>query len=134
MSISMAVLFDVVNGARWRATRQSERENTILRAFTGAGMLTGQVIRAASVREAACSVSVCPGYIAAARIVLATEDEVLVREVLRGCLPLMTAAHQARTREKLIRGFQNATSADLKAFADTVGVANLFDTVIAPQL
>ena len=66
-STSMVTLAAVVNAYRWHATRKSEHENTVLRAFTGALMLFGESpIRAATVAEAAASVAVCPNYIVAA--------------------------------------------------------------------
>jgi hypothetical protein len=130
----MATLFDLVNQARWRAPRQSEHENTVLRALTGAGMLLGQNIRAASVAEAAASTVVCLSYINAAKQVLLTNDEQLLRELLRGQLSLMKASAHARARHSLIRGFQAASPTDLKAFGEAVGVATLWDRVIVPHL
>jgi hypothetical protein len=97
-------------------------------------MLLEQSIRAATVAEAAISVCVCPTYIVAARQVLRTSDEQLVKDVLRGNLSLMAAADRARARLDLLRGFQNATPADLSAFVAVVGVGKLWDTVIVPQL
>jgi hypothetical protein len=135
---SMATLAGVVNAYRWHATRKSEHENTVLRAFTGALVLLGEgPIRAGSVAEAAASVAVCPTYIVAASQVLRAGDEDLLRAVLRGNVSLMAAAERARARLYLLRGYQNATPEDLRAFGAAVGsaaTAKIWDHVLAPQL
>jgi hypothetical protein len=97
-------------------------------------MLLEQNIRAATVAEAAASTAVCSAYIVAAKQVLKTNDEQLIRDVLLGRLSLMEAATHARARLNLINGFRNAAPADLKAFAAEVGVAAIWDTVVVPQL
>jgi hypothetical protein len=134
-STSMVTLAAVVNAYRWHATRKSEHENTVLRAFTGAAMLLGVgSINAATVAEAAASVAVCPAYIVAAGQVLRAGDEVLLRAVLGGQVSLMAAAERARARLYLLRGFQNGTSEDLKAVGAIVGTAVVWDGMISPQL
>jgi hypothetical protein len=130
----MSSLYDFVNQARRRAIRQNERENTVLRALTGAGMLLGEAVRAGGIAEAAVSVAVCPRYLLAAKQVIAANDEALLREVLRGNLPLMTAATHASARLSLIRGFRNAAPSDLKAFATEIGVANIWDAMVVPAI
>jgi len=134
-SSSMVTLAAIVNSYRWHATRKSERENIVIRAFTGALMLFGEgPIRAATVAEAAASVVVCANYIIAAGQILRAGDEELVRNVLRGNISLMAGAERARARLYLLRGFQNGTSEDLKAVGAIVGPAIVWDGMISPQL
>jgi hypothetical protein len=134
-SSSMVTLIAVVNAYRWHATRKSEHENTVLRAFTGAALLFGEgPIGAATVAEAAASVAVCPNYIIAAGQILKAGDEDLLRAVLRGNVALMAAAERARARLYLLRGFQNGTPEDLKAVGAIVGTAVVWDGMISPQL
>jgi hypothetical protein len=86
-----AALAGVVNSYRWHATRRTERENIVLRSFTGALMLFGEgPIGAATVAQAAASVAVCVNYIIAAGQILKAGDEELVRAVLRGNVSLIT--------------------------------------------
>jgi hypothetical protein len=134
-STSMVTLIAIVNSYRWHATRKSEHENTVLRAFTGAAMLFGEgPLGAATVAEAAASVAVCANYIVAAGQILRAGDEDLLRAVLRGNVSLMSAAERARARLYLLRGFQNGTSEDLKAVGAIVGPAVVWDEMISPQL
>jgi hypothetical protein len=128
----MSLIFNFVNRARSRAVFQTEREATVLRAFTGAGMLLGETLQANNIAEAATSVAVCPRYVLAAKHVLEAGDERLLREVLRGELALVKAEARASARMNLVRGFRNATPEDLQAFVSEVGVAAVWDTIVVP--
>ena len=71
-----------------------------------------------------------PNYVAAMLEVIATNDMVLLRAVLRGHVPVLLAAEQAKKFNRLFKAYQEATPATKAAFRDLIGQERLFDELI----
>jgi hypothetical protein len=82
--------------------------------------------------EAAAMFGSNPRYVAAAVVVLMTEDVALLNSVLAGELPLLEAAKMARKRAGLVSAFRSASPQDRIAFAKVVGPDVVFDEVVCP--
>jgi hypothetical protein len=71
-------------------------------------------------------------YVAALLEVIATDDVVLLRAVLRGHVPVSLAAERAKKFNRLVEAYEEATPATKAAFCKLVGQEKLFDELIAP--
>lgn len=125
----------VQRSRRPRSARRHYRNDqraAVVRAITAARLYaTGQV---STLREAATGCGSCPQYVAAAVILLKTENLTLLSEVLNGHMPLLVAAKRVSSVAKLVAAFRTADAEDRIAFGAAVGVANVWDSVIVPQL
>ncbi len=92
----------------------------------GYGITTGA--QAAAV--AGCSRSL----IDAARVILESQDQALLRVVLSGQITLIPAAATVRRRVRLIESFKAASPDDLVELGRAIGPATLFDSLVAPAL
>jgi hypothetical protein len=99
------------------------------RAFTAARMHRSSNT---SLQEAAESCGSNIAYVAAAVRLLKSEDQSLVSAVIRGFVPLLAAAKQARQLGELVAAYRSATASDRIAFAKVVGPDTIFDTVLVP--
>jgi hypothetical protein len=71
-----------------------------------------------------------PAYVAALLEVIATNDVVLLKAVLRGHVPVLIAGEQAKKFNRLLKAYQAATPATKAAFCKLVGQEKLFDELI----
>ena len=99
------------------------------RAFTAARMHRSSNM---SLQEAAESCGSNITYVAAAVRLLKSEDQSLVSAVIRGFVPILAAAKQARQLGELVAAYRSATASDRIAFAKVVGPDTIFDTVLVP--
>jgi hypothetical protein len=67
----------------------------------------------------------------AARVILESQDQALLRVVLSGQIALMPAAGTVRRRVRLIESFKAASPADRVALSRAVGPDAVFDSVMA---
>ena len=105
-----------------------------LRALTGAKLRLGLPVVPRTLHEAATLVASSPSYIEAATVLLQSDDQTLIKQVLRGNVCLLEAAARVKPRVRLVKAYREATPGDLRAFVDTIGVDRLFDEAIAPTL
>jgi hypothetical protein len=99
------------------------------RAFVGARFVMDYGV---SIADASRWTGSNPNYVAAMLEVIATNDMVLLRAVLRGHVPVLLAAEQAKKFNRLFKAYQEATPATKVAFCKLVGQEKLFDELIAP--
>jgi hypothetical protein len=62
-----------------------------------------------------------PAQVTAAMIIIKSEDQALLEQVLRGEVPLLTAAKRVKRVADLISAYRNATSEDLIKAAKVIG-------------
>jgi hypothetical protein len=74
-----------------------------------------------------------PNYVAAMLEVIATNDAALLRAVLRGHVPVLLAAEQAKKFNRLLKAYQAATPATKAAFCERVGADKLFDELFVSE-
>ena len=101
------------------------------RAYSGAQLVLKQGMSVADAVEWTGSNA---NYIRAMITIIQSKDEVLLRAVLRGEVPVLVAAAQVEGLAKLLKAYAAATAANKVAFGHTVGTESLFDAVIAPAL
>ena len=70
-------------------------------------------------------------YIKAAIVLLKAEDPALLSRALRGHVPLLAAAKQARCLVELIAAYRSAGDPDRIAFARACGIERIFETLVA---
>ena len=102
-----------------------------LRAYTGAKLVIDQGVDPV---EAAVMTGSCEVYVRALVAIIKSGDTVLLNEVLSGRVPVMAAAVQVRGLAKLIKMFATVSNKTKAMFGEKVGIDNLFDTAIAPNL
>ena len=102
-----------------------------LRGYTGAKQVIDQGVDPV---EAAAMTGSCPGYVRALVAIIRSGDTTLLNEVLSGRVPVMAAAVQVRGLAKLITIFAAVSNETKAMFGEKVGIDNLFDTAIAPNL
>jgi hypothetical protein len=103
-----------------------------LRAITAARLYaTGQI---PTLAKAATACGSCRPYVAAAVILLKAENASLLSRVLAGQAPLLAAAGECHRLAELVSAYRAATQPDRVTFGSIVGVAEVWDTVIVPQL
>ena len=102
-----------------------------LRAYTGAKLVIDQGVDPV---EAAVMTGSCEVYVRALVAIIKSGDAVLLNEVLSGRVPVMAAAVQVRGLAKLLKMFTAINAETKAAFGAKVGIDNLFDTAIAPNL
>jgi hypothetical protein len=107
--------------------------NPALRALIGAALLGEGKYGISTVTAAALCTGVSRSMLYAALILLQSEDESLIVEVLKGHKGVQSAAAKVHGRAKLIEGFKNATVEDRAAFGHAVGVDALFDSAVVPS-
>jgi len=62
------------------------------------------------------------------------ESSDLLDRALRGATPLLAAAREAEAVARLVSAYRKASREDLATFAQTVGVANIWDEIFVPAL
>ena len=129
----MCVLVDKVNSLHHRYGA-APKANPGMRALVGADLWSRGFYGIATGTQAALVVGVSRPLIDAAKVVLQSRDQVLLAQVLNGSISLTSAAAQVKPRAELITAFKNAAPTDRVAFAQTVGVGEIFDTAISPLL
>jgi hypothetical protein len=102
-----------------------------LRAYTGAKLVIDQGVDPI---EAAAMCGSCEGYIRALVAIIKSGDATLLNKVLSGRVPVMAAAAQVRGLATLITTFALVSNKTKAMFGEKVGIDNLFDTAIAPNL
>ena len=70
-------------------------------------------------------------YVAALLEVIATDDVVLLRAVLRGHVPVSLAAERAKKFNRLVEAYEEATPAIKATFREKIGADKLFDELFA---
>lgn len=113
---------------------RAPKRSLVTQAFTAACLLRDRAYEIDTTTNAAICCGVAPSYIAAATILLNSGDEPLAADVLAGRVPLLRAAERVQSCAALVAAFKAATPDDRAAFDRTVGVAEIFDGVIAPAI
>jgi hypothetical protein len=103
-----------------------------LRAFTAAEFFIKGQFRSVAEASKACG-STAP-YVAAAVIIIKSEDAVIRRLVLSGQLSLLKAARQLRGLAALVGAYREGSEADRVEFGRVIGAENLFETAVSPAL
>jgi hypothetical protein len=73
-------------------------------------------------------------YVAAALIVIKSEDIVVQQRLLTGQLSLLETARRLRQQAALIGAYRGASATDRIKFAVVIGPTNLFENSVAPAL
>ena len=116
---------------RGRQFRHGQRA-AVLRAVTAArAYLRGGF---SSLAGAANAHGSCPSYVAAAVVVLQSEDVDLVTRVLSGRGSLLDAAKTVKHLAALVTAWRAASVRERRWFGPTVGEGRLWDEAIAPNL
>jgi hypothetical protein len=105
-----------------------------LRAVTAARLLLKLPVAVNNLADASDMCGSHSAFVAAAVTVIQSEDAELLRSVIEGRVQLHTAAAIVKKRAALMKAYRQASPADLVALARTVGVATVFDNVVAPAL
>jgi hypothetical protein len=130
----MCLVSDFVNDfVRCRRGRLPAPNRALL-AFKAAAILRDRLLGIDTmVKAAACTGATMPS-VKAAQIILQSDDPRLVRDVLRGFLPLLKTAAGIRDRINMTAAFKRASPAERAAFAAAVGAEVLFETAVSPAL
>jgi hypothetical protein len=121
-----------VRGRRRRPGRRRFRDLAALRAVTAAKLFaTGSLPSMVAAAEACGS---NPAYVRAAIVLLKSENSVLIDRVLRGHVPLLTAAKEVRRLAEAVHTFRQLTLADRPVFTRIIGPGELFDTTVSPAV
>ena len=122
-----------------RPYRNRQHHNATARAFAGAKLWMRQPVVPSTQAEAARLVGSTPAYVAAAATVINAATPGLIENVLRGRVPLLAAAHEARRRqnakrtvEEMVASWRCWTPGQRANFGRAVGVAEIWDDAIAP--
>jgi hypothetical protein len=116
---------------RHRHTRAGQCAAAV-RATTAAKLyLAGQV---PSVAAAALGCGAYVAYTRAAVILLQSENATMLERVLRGHIPLSTAAQQLKQVAALVDAYRAAAAVERVAFARAVGPTVLFDNMLVPAI
>jgi hypothetical protein len=103
-----------------------------LKAVTGArGYLTG---RFPTLTIAALSCGSHKDSVAAALVILKTEDNALLADVLSGHVPLLSTARSMKHAVELIDAFRQSDTTELQIFGRAIGPERIFDQVVIPTL
>src|SRR5262249_10653762 len=103
-----------------------------LRALSGAKLLVeGEVSNLVAAAEACGS---NPQYISFMIIVLQSEDQVLLHDVLAGMISLGKAAKWAKPVADLVVSHRRANASELARYGRAVGTTELWDQVVTPNL
>jgi hypothetical protein len=117
-----------VRGRRRRPGRRRFRDLAALRAVTAAKLFaTGSLPSMVAAAEAC-------GSNPAAIVLLKSENSVLIDRVLRGHVPLLTAAKEVRRLAEAVHTFRQLTLADRPVFTRIIGPGELFDTTVSPAV
>jgi hypothetical protein len=73
-------------------------------------------------------------YVAAAIVLIRSENTAVQQDVLAGRVSLLPAAHQLRKFVRLVAAFREASASDRVMFGCVVGPTNLFENSVAPAL
>jgi hypothetical protein len=111
---------------------RNQQRTAVIRAVTAARLYASGAAPTLSAAATACGSNV--HYIAAAVILLRAEDSTLLDRALRGAVPLLAAANQAKRVACLVDAYRAASADDLVAFTRIVGPASIWDNVIAPVI
>ena len=103
-----------------------------VRAFTAARLLLAGMVP--NIKMAAVCCGSNTAYVAAALVLIRSENQDLIYKVRRGFWPLLETAQAVRPATKLVTAYRAATAADRLKFAKTVGVAELWDNTIVPVI
>jgi hypothetical protein len=120
---------------RHRSSRRHFEHGTrraVLRAFTAAQLYIAGTFPTLAAAAEACGTNT--DYIAAAVIVLQTEDGALKAAVFDGTVSLLAAAKAMKQTAKLLAAYRAADGADKFAFARTVTAGAVWDELICPVL
>jgi len=122
-----------------RHYRKHRRDNAPAHAFAGAKLWMHKPVVPSTQAEAARLVGSTPAYVAAAATVINAATPGLIENVLRGRVPLLAAAHEARRRqnakrtvEEMVASWRCWTPGQRANFGRAVGVAEIWDDAIAP--
>jgi hypothetical protein len=119
---------------RPRRNRNLQYENATWRAFIGALLRLGVPVKARSGHDAARKVGSTPAYVNAMITLMEADEDDLVFAVLVGQVPLLEAAAHVRKRTKLVKTYRASDADARKALGQSVGVDNVWDEVLAPNL
>jgi hypothetical protein len=98
-----------------------------MRAYAGAKFVLDHHV---SIADASRWTGSNSNYVAALLEVIATDDAALLRAVLRGHVAVLLAGTRAKTFNRLVAAYQEATPATKAAFRDLIGQERLFDELI----
>jgi hypothetical protein len=105
---------------------------SVLRALTGArGYRNGWF---STVSEAAIACGSNVTYVAAAIVLIESENTTLVDQVLTGKVSLLAAAKEIGRLAELVTAYRKASAADRVQFARAIGPSTLFDNSLVPAL
>jgi hypothetical protein len=119
---------------RYRSARRHFRGGcraAVLRALTGArGCCNGMF---SNVSEAAMACGSNTAYVAAAIVLIESENKTLIDRVLTGKVSLLAAAKEIRRLAELVTAYRKASAADRVLFARVIGPSVLFDNSATPS-
>jgi hypothetical protein len=114
-----------------RHFRDRERAAT-RRAVTAARLHLHGTIPVLSKAATACGSNTT--YVAAAVILIKSENATLLNRVLAGHVPLLAAAREIKRLSDLVAAYRKTTANERVAFARTVGPTDLFEGAVVPAL
>jgi len=120
---------------RYRSTRRHFRDReraATRRAITAAGLYRAGSIPSLSKAATACGSNAA--YVAAAILLIASENTTVLNRVLAGHVPLLAAAREIKRLAELVAAYRKASAADRVQFARAIGPSALFDNSLVPAL
>jgi hypothetical protein len=120
---------------RYRSPRRhfrNQQRAAVLRAVTAAKIYLDGTLPTLAAAAIACGSNV--HYVGAAVTLLKSENGVLLGRVLRGAMPLLAAAREAKRVASLVSAYREASADDLVVFTRVIGPANLWDNAIVPVI
>jgi len=120
---------------RYHSSRRlfrNQQRAAVIRAVTGAKIyLDGTLPTLAAAAIASGSNA---HYVGAAVTLLKSENSTLLSRALRGAMPLLAAANEAKRVARLVSAYRAASADDLAMFTRIIGPANVWDDAIAPVI
>lgn len=113
--------------------RHGERK-AVLRAVTGASLLLGLPVKPTNQIRAAELVGANLPYLKYAVVVLESEDATLLHDVISGRKSLRAAAAEVCNRAKLVASYRKSSRLDHATAGNTIGVSEVWDELILPNL
>jgi hypothetical protein len=125
------------NGGKRRHVRSQIRNGqrrAVLQAVTAARAYLAKLPWAPTIAIAARGCGSTPAYVAAAIVILRSNDDHALWLVLRGSWSLLETAARLRPRVKLLDAFNRASASDRAFLGQAAGVSTIWDAVIMPAL
>ena len=117
-----------------RPRRNRQRDRALCRGYAAACARVGKPIAPETDQEAVNLFGTSRAYLAAFKTLIEYGDHDLTWAALTGQIPALTAAKRVRKSVKLKKAYTAADADARKALGEDVGVDNIWDEVLLPNL